>query len=327
MARFITSMKNFPSLVILFFLALSQFSCTSKLHFEVSRPAKVATGHDQRKVMVINRLEPKFSATNSGTVAIAKAAAHEAFLGAVEAVRDDRNYLLVHTDWLNYTAEPIGEADQKLSKDQVQEIYRQHPHHLLLVLEDFNLALSHFRLYASSTWTLYDSTGTVLDEISLEENEYLSAATDLNNPQVTAHAFRKAIPKLHPMARNTGYKYWKRLSPQSSSYSRHWYSVIKFKEAEKFIAVQDWESAIAILLPMAASDDKHAGKAAYNLAVVYEARGSIDEAKFWASQALNMNKVPTEGYLVYEMKSLAQEVTQKNVSAPLLLLLELENNY
>jgi tetratricopeptide (TPR) repeat protein len=319
-------MKNFPYLLILFFLALSQFSCTSRLHFEVTRPAKVSIGHEQRKVMVINRLEPKFSSTNSGTVAIAKAAAHEAFLGAVEAVRDDGNYVLVHMDWLNYTAKTMGETDQKLSKDQVQEIYRQHPHHLLMVLEDFNLALSQLRLYASSTWALYDSTGTVLDEITLEENEYIRCATGLNNPHATAHAFRKAIPKLHPLARNTGYKYWQRLSPRTSSYSRHWYSVKKLKEAESFIAVQDWESAISILLPLAQSNEKHADKAAYNLAVVYEASGSIDEAKFWASQALNKTRKPTEGYLVYEMKSLAKEVTQRNVSAPLLLLLELENS-
>lgn len=293
--------KNISILLLFCSIVLLQFSCTPRLQIETTRPAKVAIRPDQWEVIVVNRFNPQLlPQDDEKLVEVITSGAREAFQGAVDAVLDDSTYLLVHADTAAFPATSKGE---KLSTEQLREIGLQHPHHLLLTLNHFDVymeleqggiegeygyfsPMSYIRLFTQAHWTLYNDRGQLLDEINIEANDVLQSGMALLGavPSIT-----KIAPAIHHLAWYAGYDYWMRLSPQPDSYVRPYYSNKKLAEAAAAMRAEDWETAISLLEPIARSEERVAAKAAYNLAVVYEALSMFDKAKQWAKQAAEKN--------------------------------------
>lgn len=293
--------KNISILLLFCGIVLLQFSCTPKLHIETTRPAKVAISPDQWEVIVINRFNPQLlPQEDKKVVEVMTQGAREAFQGAVDAILDDSTYLLVHADTAAF---PAASKGGKLSAEQLKEIRLQHPHHLLLTLNHFDVYMGieqggvegeygfiaqmpYIRLFTQAHWTLYNNSGTQLDEITIEANDIFQSGMAFLGaiPSIT-----KAAPAIHHLSWYTGYDYWMRLSPQPDSYERPYYSNKKLGEAAAAMRAEDWETAISLLEPIARSEDRIATKAAYNLAIVYEALSMFDEAKYWARQAAEKN--------------------------------------
>lgn len=278
--------------------AFLQLSCASKLAIETTLPAKVPIGIEQWKVVVINRFNPEFlDYEKEEELAAVSTGAHEAFMGAVHAVLEDSTYLLVHSDSANFTAHS---KDEKLPAEAFRKIYQQHPYHLLLSLDHFDVGVveevegsfndtgtysqeTYTSLLAKSTWTLYDSTGTELDSAVVQADDYYPSGTRRQIAQ-------RVVPVIHTLAWYTGFDYWMRLSPSTINYDRPYYAKGKMVEAGNYMASQNWEAAIADLkLIFAEGNKRDAGKAAFNLAVVYEALNAIEEAKRWATEAAKKN--------------------------------------
>lgn len=299
-----TNTMNRNLIRLLFFCsaALLQLSCASKLPIETTLPAEVPIGLEQWKVVVINRFNPEFLPYESKEELDAvSSGAHEAFMGAVHTILEDSTYLLVHTDSASFTAQS---KDEKLKAEQFRKIYQQHPYHLLLSLDHFDIDMeeedvssinefggvshtTYTTLVAKSSWTLYDSTGTVLDEASIEADELYESSSGFTSRKL---AIKRILPVIHTLAWFTGYDYWMRLSPTTINYGRPYYAKGNLEEAGNYMAQQDWEAAIAKLKAIFAEGKKRdAAKAAFNLAVVYEAMNAIEEAKRWAMEATKKN--------------------------------------
>ena len=73
-------------------------------------------------------------------------------------------------------------------------------------------------------------------------------------------------------------------------------------EGARMMEVNDWDRAIdALLKAVETGHFKTKGRAAHNLAVVYEILGDLDEAKRWASDAwgrFGIRKSRDYGYLL-----------------------------
>ncbi|EMR04758.1 DUF6340 family protein [Cesiribacter andamanensis] len=285
-------------------LACSLSSCTSQLYINTLRPAEVAITNEQWKVVVLNRFNPallpydrerKIEAITQG--------AHEAFLGTLAAIALDSTYQLVHAD----TAQHLQQAaDEPLSIAQIGEVYRQHPYHLLLALEGFEVAMhqeteriknedgsvsktAYYTLQTKTKWALYDSTGRQLDRIALTEEKPYQSRPVISGLLAVGPSIGKAGPTINELAWHTGNEYWKRLYPQPVSYIRPYYSMKKLEVAAALMANENWPAAISLLTPIAQGTSKDAAKAAYNLAVIYEAMGRLEEARQWALQAKRQN--------------------------------------
>ncbi|MFC2123274.1 DUF6340 family protein [Bacteroidota bacterium] len=95
---------------------------------------------------------------------------------------------------------------------------------------------------------------------------------------------------LKEVSYNAGNRYARRLTPMWYSVSRKYYRKSKkdmdLAEGARMMEVNDWDNAI-IALERAVENGhrKTRGKAAHNLAVVYEILGDLDQAKSWASNA------------------------------------------
>lgn len=283
-------------------LAFTQLSCTSVLFVDTTKPAEVPVTSEQWKVAVLNRFNPELLSFNRDKkVSVFEDGARQAFHGAIEAILQDETYDLVYIDSTTYRTP--GEKE-KLNPEQVQEIYKEHPHHLLLSLEHFDTYLeqetvreqeedgdvtktAHYTLVTASTWMLYDSTGHVLDKIQLKEGGHYQSRAVVSGLLAVGPSLGNAGPAVNDLAWYTGSSYWSRLSPKRASYARSYYSSKNLQPAASAMAAGDWQNAITLLEPLTKSSNrKEAARAAYNLAVVYEAMGNFEQARFWASEAI-----------------------------------------
>ena len=307
-------------LIIFLFSALLQFSCTSQLQIQTILPAEVPIAYDQWKVVAVNRYNAALQPIEQEKVADVYAdGAQEAFYGALDAILEDSTYFLVHSDSATYK---MGTAKDSVFSDRLSQIYQKHPHHLLLSLDDFEVDMAEERVMAEngdgstvttayyflvvrSSWTLFDSTGTVLDKTTLVQEEPYKSRPVFFGVLAIGPSFQKAAPAINRLAWLTGYDYWSRLSPQPTTFIRPYYSFGKFRKAAAAITTKDWGTAISLLEPLTEGKEKVAAKAAYNLAVVYEAMGRIDKAKYWASAASLKNN-PLAIYLLPELDKYGQ---------------------
>ena len=292
------------NLLLILSSVLLQFSCTSQMQISTTKPAEVPIAYDQWKVVVVNRFNPALLPfEREKKVDVFTKGANEALMGAVDAIMYDSTYYLVHLDTAQYIAQ---QQNEPLSPEQVREIYQLYPHHLLLSLDHFDAFLdretvsekssdgsvsktTYFTLVTKAYFTLFDSTGTVLDQVSMKQEELYQSRMVLSGLLAIGPDMGKAGPAVNKLAWYAGHFYWGRLSSQPVTYVRHYYSMKKFEKAAQLMAAQDWEAAISILQPIAESDKKESAKAAYNLAVVYEASGNVQQARYWATKALHKN--------------------------------------
>ncbi|AKD04498.1 DUF6340 domain-containing protein [Pontibacter korlensis] len=291
-------MRKIITLAFCCTLATLQFSCTSVLYVDKTQPAEVAVANEQWKVAVINRFNSSLlDIKKEKKLAVLEDGARHAFAGAIEGILQDETYDIVYTDTASYRATTYKEG---LEREEVQAIDRQHPHHLLLSLEHFdafleqetvreqdNSKMAYFTLVTASTWALYDSTGNLLDMMVLTEKDLYNTRPVISGLLAVGPSLGNAGAMINDLAWYTGAGYWSRLSPKPVRFSRSYYSTKNLLPAAHKMAANDWSNAIALLEPLAdGSHKKDAARAAYNLAVVYEAMGDIEQAKFWAREAI-----------------------------------------
>ncbi|MDX5419448.1 MAG: tetratricopeptide repeat protein [Hymenobacteraceae bacterium] len=295
-------MNSFKKLLACCIALLSFQSCTSILYINTTLPPEVAVTNEQWKVVTLNRVNPELLPySREKKLDVFMQAANEAHDGVTEAILQDPTFSLVAAD----TSTQFIQAapNQQLTPEQVQAIYSQHPHHLILALEQFDsffdkevvrekdgdgsvTKTAHYTLVTRTSWTLYDSTGAVLDMATLSRNEPYDSRGVLSGLLAIGPSISNAGSVINNLAWHTGMDYWERLHPKQMHFERLYYSNKEFSSAAFKMAASEWEEAVALLTPIAQSTKrKNAAKAAYNLAIVHEAKGDIAEAKKWARQA------------------------------------------
>ncbi|MFD3000987.1 hypothetical protein ACFS7Z_11480 [Pontibacter toksunensis] len=202
----------------LFSISFIQISCTSQLFIERTLPPVVSVSENQWKVLIMSRFNPdQLPYKQEKKVEVYADGAIHALAGVVDAIDEDGNYTLVGTDTAGYTLVGSG-AD--LTPAQVQEMYRQQPHHLLLTLDHFDTFLeqevvrekdedgditktAHYTLFSKSDWTLYDSTGTIFDRATLSWNELYNSRGVISGLFAIGPAISNAGPVINNLARQT----------------------------------------------------------------------------------------------------------------------------
>lgn len=285
-------------------LLCTMAGCTSQLYINTIRPPVVAIDNNQWKVVLMNRFNPDLLPFDrERKIDVFTKGAYYAFQGALQAVYDDSTYLVVQLDTSNFLPPtPLLPLDAS----QAAYLYEQHPHHLILALENIEIFMeqetdrekddegnvsktAYYTLVTRTHWALYDSTARILDKTILEEKTFYQSRAVISGLLAVGPSLGKAGDAVNQLAWDSGYQYWQRLSPQPISYIRPYYSMKNLEAAAALMAIQDWPAAIIALKPIAEGGTKDAARAAYNLAVIYEAMGNMAEARRWAQQAKNSN--------------------------------------
>ncbi len=114
-----------------------------------------------------------------------------------------------------------------------------------------------------------------------------------------------------------GIAYGRRLSPSWYRISRKYYRKSKgddvFAEGARMMEINDWYAAKeALLLAMDTGHRKTKGRAAHNLAVVYEIEGNLEEAKVWVQAAWGKYKNKKSKDYLYDLNRRINEVARVN---------------
>lgn len=289
----LTAMKRIPRLALLLvFCGLG--ACTSDFYFNGTMPPHVQVNPEQWKVAVIKQFNPAvLDMSRQGKLQAISEGAYFAYDGMLRTVEADDSFVLVHEDSL------FQEVGGQLMPYDVQALYQKHPHHLLLVLEDFDVhfakeveqvydeyddmeKVAHFNLQTTATWAMYDSTGHLLDRSTLTRQSYYDSRTVISGLLAIGPSYANAIGTVAEQSQQMGADYWSRLYPRQGNFARTLYMNSALNKGVNFIYQRRWDEAITQLQPLTTSESENlSGKAAHNLAVAYELKGNLEEAQKW----------------------------------------------
>jgi len=284
--------------------AVQLTGCTSLIRIEATQPPVVSVAHNQWKVLVVNRFDASLLPyKNDRKAEVFRDGAYQAAGGAMGAVYNDSTFVLVNQDSaVNYPAPPTA---PQLTPEEIKQLYATYPTHLVLSLDNFDASMdkevdsfqdedgtrsktAYYTLQVKTVWTLYDSTGTVLDRATIRQEEFYDQRAVISGLLAIGPAMAKAGPAVNRLAVETGYSYWDRLYPQKTLLVRELHTIAPFARPIQHLYAQEWQQAIQLLLPLALDNGfKHSGKAAHNLAVAYEAVGNYEQATRWALEAIS----------------------------------------
>jgi hypothetical protein len=114
-----------------------------------------------------------------------------------------------------------------------------------------------------------------------------------------------------------GIEYGRRLSPSWYRISREYFRKSKgddvFAEGARMMEVNDWDAAKEALYQAVENGHrKTKGKAAHNLAVVFEIEGNLEEAKAWAQEAWGKYKNKKSKDYLYDLNRRIDEMALVN---------------
>jgi hypothetical protein len=139
----------------------------------------------------------------------------------------------------------------------------------------------------AATFRVYDADGALKDESRVRTGS--TATVDGADTQAEAAAAVAVTPQLQvDLAWDAGAEYARRISPHAVVDTRRLYVTghKDLREAWDHARAGDWKGAQRIWTALARTgDEKDAAKATYNLAVVRERRGKLDEARTLARDA------------------------------------------
>ena len=136
---------------------------------------------------------------------------------------------------------------------------------------------------------MYDpKTKSIFDQHLYSHNNTWEAGGSSAQAAVTALISKDAAVK--DVSYNAGFDYGRRISPSWYNVSRHYFRRAKgddnLFEGALLMESNDWDNAkIALEIALENGHKKVRGKAAHNLAVIYEINGDLDKAKEYASLA------------------------------------------
>lgn len=294
--------KKILQLLVLVSVSLSVTSCVTTLYMEGEIPAATSVTVDQWKVVVLNRYNADLLKLNQDkNIEVYRDGAKNALTGAAEAVFTDPSFSLLE-------AGPQEEFVSKtntdyLTEQQVRALYKKTPSHLYLALDNLDAYIeqegvsavqegesrsknANYNLIVKTNWSLYDSTGVLVDRATITNQTPYQSRSVINGQLAIGPSMAKAGAAVQMLAFEAGLDYWERLYPQVVPMERDFYLNQPYIDSYMSLTVGDYDKAIAQLLPLTEdSKAKKAGRAAYNLAVVYESAGNLEEASKWATVA------------------------------------------
>jgi len=277
--------------IVMFFLV----SCETPLYVSVpvEYTPRAYFSKDSTTIAIINQFDADaLKIGNKRKLAAIKAGAYTATKSAGVLLNQ-----LQHVKTISL----VDSADFKPNIDSVKLIAEKYKANYVLVLKNFNagIGISDINNYTTSydtnvgvNFLLYESNGVYYKKLNGAANDPKSdepymglLAAIVLQPTVGRNKVAINSSTEHAV-QNAFQDYF----PYTITHNRPLYNDDFLMPAVKEILAQNFDKADSLLQPFLQDKDKQrASKAAYNLAVVYEAEGDIDAAMDMAQQALTLN--------------------------------------
>jgi len=315
-------MERLPLFLLAAFVVTIGCSSTNKVTMSVLEPAVVTLPSDMKQVGVIDRSLP---GTDSGILKTVdqifslkspdmdRRGAEAAVSGLLEELRmNDRFTEVKRVDAARLDNPSYGVFPAPLAWDRVDELCREYGLDGLFSLEFFDTdskidyssrrvtiegplgveipALEHVaevRTTIKTGWRIYDNTGrNIIDEFVTSET-VVTGGRGIN-PAEAARAVTGRTEAVQTISGNTGRSYAQSVLPYWTRVSRDYYvrGNDSFKIAKRRAQTGNWDGAADLWYQETRnSRSKIAGRAHYNMAIISEINGELDEAIEWAAVA------------------------------------------
>jgi len=297
-------------------------SCkTNELYINVVQPAPVTMPPYIKKVGIINRSIPtdetKLVDVIDKVLSLEGAdldrnGAQESIKGLAEELLDNNRFAEVKLlNDIDFRASRIGELPPPLSWEIVDKICREKEMDALFALERFdtdtrlnytthkrsvksplgNLPLleheAGMETIIKTGWRIYDPAGKdILDEINFTESLVFYGRGI--NPVAAVAALMGRKEAVKEVSKNAGHTYALRIVPYQLRVTRDYFvkGTDNFKIAKRKAQTGKWDEAAKLWEQEINNPGKKiAGRACYNMAIINEINGLLDDALGWAQKS------------------------------------------
>ncbi len=314
----------FKKFVVFFVASLLFYSCssTNELTISVTEPAPVYIPKEVTKIGIINRSEPT---ENSGLaldiadklfsgegMTLDKDGADAATKAVFEELKRMNKFNRI-TIINNASVEgnELSSFPSAISWKDIERICRENNVEVIYELSFYDTdtdidydtrktevktplgdvpALHHYAhvtTFIKSGWRIYDATNNrIADEIKL--NDRIMASGSGINPVKAIEAITGRKAAVIDISTQIGIDYAQRILPYRHRVSRVYFvkGNDNFEKAKRRAQTGDWDGAAELwTLEVDNPDDKIAGRACYNMAIINEINGDLEKAIEWASKA------------------------------------------
>lgn len=300
---------------------------TNELYINTTRPAPVTLSPGIRKVGIINRSIPTDETRLIDVIEkivtlegpdLDRDGAVESVAGLAEALGQNSRFLEVRPlNGIDFRASAIGELPSPLAWDIVEKICSGEGVDALFALERFDTdtrisyssrevdistplgsipGIEHdaaMETVVKTGWRIYvPAEKSVPDEYSFAQSVVFHGRGI--NPAAAVEALTGRKAAVRQVSRRAGHAYASRLIPYRLRVTRDYFvkGTDNFRKARRKAQTGKWDEAGLLWeIETANPRSKIAGKAAYNMAIINEINGRLEDALAWAQKAWEDYKI------------------------------------
>jgi len=312
-------------LFVLFSILFSAIVSTSAsdIRFQARRPSYIDIPANIQSIAIIDHSVQSKASRNIIEEGLTgelfgedKIASQYAIDGAIDMLLNSGRFTIVRTEKNLLKEGGVNEFPKPLNWNEIDNLCAEYKVDAIISLElfDSDYIIPTSMVFVSIGFRLYDpSQQSIYDQHQFRHE--MAWGGQVNS---LAGAINRVIEKtkaIRQASYDAGYMYGQRIAPSWYTVVREYYRKGKhdqnLKAGARMMEVNDWPAAIEMLTAAVDSGKRKAkGRAAHNLAVVYEIKGDLDEAKKWAQAAWGKyNNKDSRNYAYL----LGERITEQNI--------------
>ena len=309
--KFAKNLKAMKSRLLSLLFVLFTFmntGCLSYLQIQKTRPPEITLNDDERSLQFVNFYDyNRLDFDNEERTMVYISGVNQLIEGIKRTFGQNPDFVLFADDSLVRGKARVNFEDP-LAPDSVKFFCSKNRTDMLLALEAYDIyydkdivvnededgkksKTADYYLVVRPGLTLYDKNGNIINSSLLYAEEYIDSRSVILLDIAIRPSYAKRKEEIDRMSFDLGTDYINKFYPTDYLESRSFYTGKNFKPIIPYMQQHNWQQAIDMLLPLAASSDpKEARRAAKNLAVAYEGKGDMESAEKWYSVYDQMRK-------------------------------------
>ncbi len=284
--------------VLLTILIVSASLKASEIRFQSRVPAIIDVPQHIQSIAIIDHSVQKEASRNILEEGLTgelfgedKIASQYAIDGLIEMLQNSGRFKVIRTGKIMQKSGGVNEFPAPLDWLEINNLCNEFDVDAIISLElfDSDYIIPTSMVFVSVGFRLYDPR----EKIIFDQNQFRHDVAWGGQVNSFAGVINRVVEKtkaIREVSYDAGYIYGQRIAPSWYTIVREYYRKGKrnqdLKAGARMMEVNDWEAAIEFLNGAVASGKRKAqGRASHNLAVVYEIKGDLPEAKKWAQAA------------------------------------------
>jgi hypothetical protein len=290
-------MQKYLLIIVLFFFGILS-SRAADIRFQARRSAIIDVPAYIQSIAIIDRSEQKKTSRNKVEEGLTgelfgedKIASQYSIDGLVDMLQNSGRFTVIRTEKKLPKDGSPKEFPSPLTWSEIDKFCAEFKVDALISLElfDSDYIIPTNMAFVSIGFRLYDPSQKIIIDQNQFRREVNCRGQEISIEGVINRMVEKTN-EIRQLSYDAGYIYGKRIAPSWFTIVREYYQKGKhdqnLKAGARMMEVNDWESAIELLNATVDSGKRKAkGRAAHNLAVIYEIKGDLLEAKKWAQAA------------------------------------------